>query len=536
MKKFPSYAKLVELKEKTQDIHLNAFFKEDKMRFNKFSLQAGPIFLDYSKNHISENIMETLTSLAQESGLSDRLRAMVSGEKINETEERAVLHMALRAPLKSSLFRQEIQESLDHMNNFSTAVREGNYKGFQGDRITDIVNIGIGGSDLGPSMVVQALTSYIDGPSCHFVSNIDGAHLFDTLKKISPETTLFLVASKSFSTQETMVNATSARKWLVEKLGESAVGQHFVALSSNLEKTSQFGILKERTFGFWDYVGGRYSVWSAIGLSIMMAIGFEKFVQFLEGAFEMDQHFQKAEYHENMPVILALLGIWYRNFYGYSSHSVLPYDQRLSRFPAYLQQLDMESNGKSIRLDGAKSDVKTGLILWGEAGTNGQHAFYQLLHQGQEIVPCDFLLAANGQKGMEEHHAILSANCLAQAEALMRGKTFHEVVLDLKEQGKTDDEIKKLAPHKVFEGSRPSNMLLYEKLTPHTLGALIALYEHKVFVQGVLWGINSFDQWGVELGKELAQDILPLLMGNGRIDKDGSTAGLIKTFKTMRKV
>lgn len=542
MKDCISYRRLEALRSIVNKTHLRDVFAHEPDRFDKYSIRAGSLFLDYSKNQINDQVIGWLMDLARERGVTKRRDEMVAGEAINSTEGRAVLHMALRAPEESDFkvdgerVMADIHGVLQQMTVFSNAVRSGELTGMTGKAFKDVVNIGIGGSDLGPAMAVSALTPYHFGPRCHFVSNVDGAHIQDTLQKLDPETTLFLIASKTFTTQETMTNAQSARQWLTTALGEDAVLDHFAAISTNLEKVQAFGINPERVFGFWDWVGGRYSVWSAVGLSLMLAIGEINFKAFLAGAHAMDEHFIDAPLQQNMPVLLAMLGVWYRNFLKYSSHAVLPYDQRLQRFPAFLQQLDMESNGKSTRLDGKPLEVASGPVVWGEPGTNGQHAFYQLLHQGSDVIPCDFLLAAYPLDADDDHHVILSANCFAQAEALMRGKTLEEVEQELKQVGKNEAEIAELAPHKVFPGNRPSNMILYERLDPYTLGSLLALYEHKVFVQGCVWGLNSFDQWGVELGKQLAGQLLPLVKGED-VDQnpDCSTSGLIKIFKTFRE-
>ncbi|HEY9549674.1 MAG TPA: glucose-6-phosphate isomerase, partial [Kiloniellaceae bacterium] len=430
----------------------------------------------------------------------------------------------------------DVREVLDAMAAFAEAVRDGALGGATGQRFTDVVNIGIGGSDLGPAMVTRALSPYHrDGLRCHFVSNVDSAHLSDTLKGLDPARTLFVVASKTFTTLETMTNARSARAWLVAALGEAAVASHFAAVSTNLEAVAAFGIAESRVFGFWDWVGGRYSVWCAIGLPVMIAIGPARFGEFLAGGHEMDEHFRSAPLAANLPVILGLLGVWYRDVWGFGSHAVLPYDQRLERFPAYLQQLDMESNGKRVTLTGHPVSEATGPVIWGEPGTNGQHAFYQLLHQGSDVVPCDFLVAAQAQEALGDHHLQLIANCLAQSEALMRGKTAAEARAELAAGGLDAAAVEALGPHKVFPGNRPSNTLVYRRLDPRTLGRLIALYEHKVFVQGRIWGINSFDQWGVELGKQLAGELLPLLKGKTAVaGRDASTAGLLQEIARLR--
>ncbi|MEP6355734.1 MAG: glucose-6-phosphate isomerase [Hyphomicrobiales bacterium] len=521
--------------------HLRDLFERDPQRFKNFSVHAEGILLDYSKNQINQDVMDGLFALARERGVAERRQAMFAAEPINETEGRAVLHMALRAPRDADFsvdgksVMGDIHGVLEAMEAFSNDVRKGTIKGATGKAFRDVVNIGIGGSDLGPVMVVSALEPYHDGPRCHFVSNVDGAHMSDTLKDLDPETTLVLVCSKTFTTHETMTNAASARAWLSEALGEAAVKDHFAAISTNIAKAEEFGINAERIFGFWDWVGGRYSVWSAIGLSVMLAVGPAHFRRFLAGAHAMDEHFVEAPLEQNLPVILGLLGVWYRNFMDCPTHGVMPYDQRLSRFSAYLQQLDMESNGKQMGLDGVKVSHQTGPVIWGEPGTNGQHAFYQLIHQGTMVIPCDFLLAANAQEDLGDHHAILSANCFAQAEALMLGKTIEEVREELSATGMSDDEIEALAPHKVFPGNRPSNVLLYETLDPYRLGSLIALYEHKVFVQGVIWGVNSYDQWGVELGKQLAVRLLPMVRDGAPVEnKDSSTSGLIAALHQLK--
>ena len=537
MKQYSATTTLERLTDSMADCHMRALFEQDSGRFDAFSLKVGSFLLDYSKNQIDQAVVDALITLAHEAKVDAKRDEMFAGHPINATEGRAVLHTALRAPADYPLeldgvrIADDIHRVLNAMSAFARDVRLGALRGSGGKPYTDVVNIGIGGSDLGPVMAVGALAPYHDGPRVHFVSNVDGAHLTDTLKSLDPETTLFLVASKTFTTQETMTNANSARAWILGHLGEQAVGDHFAAISTNLDEVSDFGIQQDRVFGFWDWVGGRYSIWSAIGLPLMIAIGPENFRQFLDGAHEMDQHFQKAPLDKNMPVLLAMLGVWYRNFVGYPSHGVMPYDQRLARFPAYLQQLDMESNGKRICLDGTAVDGETGPIIWGEPGTNGQHAFYQLIHQGTTTIPCDFLVAAHPQEALGDHHSILVANCFAQSEALMRGKTLEEATAELSAAGMSEEDITRLAQHKVFPGNRPSNTLLYDSLDPATLGGLIALYEHKVFVQGVVWSINSFDQWGVELGKQLANTLLPMVKADKPVsDKDSSTAGLIEAY------
>jgi glucose-6-phosphate isomerase len=521
---------------------LRDLFAEDSGRFERFSLSLDDLMLDYSKNLVLPETLERLLDLARAANLEAAREAMFAGEKINVTEGRAVLHTALRNRSDRPVLvdghdvMADVREVLDATAAFAEGVRGGAVRGATGERFTDVVNIGIGGSDLGPAMVTRALSPYgSDDLTCHFVSNVDGAHLSDTLKRLDPERTLFLVASKTFTTLETMTNARSARSWLVEALGEAAVADHFAAISTNLAKVAEFGIAESRIFGFWDWVGGRYSVWCAIGLPVMIAIGPARFGEFLDGAHEMDEHFRSAPLAANLPVILALLGVWYRDVWGFGSHAVLPYDQRLERFTAYLQQLDMESNGKRVTLTGHPVGEATGPVVWGEPGTNGQHAFYQLLHQGTDVVPCDFLVAAEPHERLGDHHLQLIANCLAQSEALMRGKTAEEARAELTAGGLDAAAVEALVPHKVFPGNRPSNTLVYRKLDPRTLGRLIALYEHKVFVQGRIWGINSFDQWGVELGKQLAGELLPMLKAEAPAEgRDGSTVGLLREIARLR--
>ena len=515
-------------------------FAEEPDRFRKFSTRFGDFLLDYSKNLIDGEVMTRLLALAEAAGIEKRRDAMFAGEPINVTENRPVLHVALRAA-PDQVYRAggenvvpAVQEVLGRMAAFADGVRSGAFAG-AGGKFTDVVNIGIGGSDLGPAMVTLALAPFHDGPRLHFVSNVDGADLRDTLASLDPARTLFLVASKTFTTIETMTNAATARKWIVEALGEQHVAAHFAAISTALPKVAAFGIGEERTFGFWDWVGGRYSVWSAIGLSLMIAIGPANFRDFLAGGRAMDEHFRTAPLDRNMPVILALIGIWYRNVLDFPIYAVLPYDNRLKRLPAYLQQLDMESDGKGVHLDGTTVRVPTGPIVFGEPGTNGQHAFYQLIHQGTDVVPVDFLVGAHSDVPDDVHQSLLLANCLAQSEALMRGKTLDEAKAELTASGMKTDAVEKLAPHKVFPGNRPSNTILYRRLNPHTLGMIIALYEHKIFVQGTLWGINSFDQWGVELGKTLAMELLPMVQGKQPPgNRDSSTAGLLAAIHGLK--
>ena len=518
-------------------------FADDPDRFRSFSLSLDDFTFDYSKNLIDAETLALLMDLAAAAGVEERRAAMFAGEAINTTENRPALHVALRAPPDATYMVggrnvvADVQDTLARMADFADGVRAGTIAG-DGGPFTDVVNIGIGGSDLGPAMATRALAPWHDGPRAHFVSNVDGVHIRETLADLDPARTLFLVSSKSFTTTETMTNAASARGWITAGIGEDKVGDHFVAISTALDKVAQFGIRPERIFGFWDWVGGRYSVWSAIGLSLMIAIGPSRFHQFLDGGRAMDDHFRDSPLAASMPVVLAMIGIWYRNVMGYPTYAVLPYDQRLERLPAYLQQLDMESNGKHVRTSGETVSGRTGPIVFGEPGTNGQHAFYQLLHQGTDVVPCDFLMAAEGDDaGVDDdhHHMLLLANCLAQSEALMRGKTLDEVRAELKAAGMEADAIERLAPHKVCRGNRPSNTLLYRRLEPRTLGMIVALYEHKIFVQGTVWGIDSFDQWGVELGKTLAKELLPMVEdGASPGGRDASTAGLIATIRTLR--
>jgi glucose-6-phosphate isomerase len=519
-------------------------FVSDPERFNTCHIQFKEILVDYSKNRITTETLSLLLELAEEAGIRTAIKNMFSGEKINETENRAVLHVALRNRKNSPIYvdsqnvMPQVNAVLQKMGGFSKKLRSGEWKGYRGDRITDIVNIGIGGSDLGPVMVTEALRPFADkNLAVHFVSNIDGTHLTEVLKKLNPATTLFMIASKTFTTQETMTNAFSARDWFLKQAGDSIhVARHFVALSTNVTKVEEFGIDKDNMFEFWDWVGGRYSMWSAIGLSIACYIGFDNFCDLLQGAHDMDRHFLETPFDKNIPVILALIGIWYNNFFGAATEVILPYDQYMHRFPAYFQQGNMESNGKSASRDGERIDYQTGSIVWGEPGTNGQHAFYQLIHQGTKFIPADFLAPAVSHNPIGEHHNILLSNFFAQTEALMNGKSKEEVVAELKKQGKSDEEIAKLTPHKVFEGNKPTNSILFNKLTPRVLGSLIAMYEHKIFVQGVIWNIFSFDQWGVELGKQLAGKILPELQDDNPVNAhDPSTNGLINAFKEMRK-
>lgn len=514
-------------------VHMRDLFAADPGRFERFSLQVGELLLDYSKNRITDETLRLLLRLAEEAGVAGWRERMFAGDKINHTENRAVLHTALRnrsnAPVvvDGEDVMPKVNAVIDRMGAFAERVRSGDWRGYTGERITDVVNIGIGGSDLGPQMVYQALKPCRHPRlKAHFISNVDGAHVKETLETLNPETTLFIVSSKTFATQETMTNAHAARDWLLAQArSEKAVARHFVAVSTNREAAAAFGIDPDNLFEFWDWVGGRYSLWSAIGLPVMLAVGAARFIELLEGAHAMDRHFRTASLGENMPVILALLGVWYNNFFGAESHAILPYDHYLRSLPAYLEQADMESNGKSVDRDGNPVDYATGQIIWGATGINGQHAFYQLLHQGTKTIPADFIVSAVPHTPeMQAHHDILIANFLAQTEALMRGRTFEE----------TRAQTGQFVSHKVFEGNHPSNAILLSKLTPHALGMLIALYEHKIFVQGVIWNLNSYDQWGVELGKQLAGRILPELHADAQVSgHDASTNALINYYRRM---
>jgi glucose-6-phosphate isomerase len=528
----------------TRGLRMRDMFEADSGRFRELSLNYDDLLFDFSKNRIAGETIDLLVELAEQCRLPSYIERMFSGDKINFTEQRAVLHVALRNRKNTPIVvdgenvMPKVNAVLAKMRDFTESVRQGGWKGFTGKEIRHIVNIGIGGSDLGPVMATEALRPYWkQGLDAHFVSNVDGTDVAEKLRRVDPETTLFLVASKTFTTQETMANARTARAWLIEKLGaQSAVRNHFVALSTNGKAVAEFGIDPNNMFEFWDWVGGRYSLWSAIGLSIACVIGMDMFEELLAGAHDIDEHFRTAPMRQNIPIIMALLGIWYANFYGAKSHAILPYDQYLHRFPAYLQQADMESNGKSVDREGARIvDYTTGPILWGEPGTNGQHAFYQLIHQGTELIPADFLMPVHSQNPIAEHHTLLASNCFAQTEALMRGKTADEARAELMRSGIAAARVEQLVPHKVFEGNRPTNTLLFERLTPRTLGRLIALYEHKIFVQGIIWNLNSYDQWGVELGKQLANAILPELATPTEVTShDSSTNGLVNHFKAHR--
>lgn len=525
-----------------QATHMRELFAEDPKRFEKMSTKFEDILIDYSKNITADETLKLLVDLADEVELKQAIDAMFRGETINQTENRSVLHTALRnrsnTPVKADGVdvMPEINKVLEQMKQFTERVLSGSWKGTTGKAITDIVNIGIGGSDLGPYMVTEALRPYWKNITPHFVSNVDGTHMAETLKRVNPETTLFIIASKTFTTQETMTNAESARSWFLEKTGGNGeVAKHFVAVSTNQSEVTKFGIAPENMFVFWDWVGGRYSLWSSIGLSIATTIGFDNFVQLLEGAHAMDNHFRNEPFAKNVPVLLALLGIWYNNFFGAASEAILPYDQYMHRFAAYFQQGNMESNGKSVDREGAAVQYQTGPLIWGEPGTNGQHAFYQLIHQGTKLIPCDFIAPAKSQNPIGDHHDKLLSNYFAQTEALMSGKTYDEVVEELTKAGFEDEAIEFHAPFRVFEGNRPSNSILFERLTPRTLGTLIAMYEHKIFAQGIIWNVFSFDQWGVELGKVLAKKILPELSSATEITShDSSTNGLINYFKRLK--
>jgi len=537
----PAWQALTTHYKNTAPLHMRELFAHDAQRFGKFSLQFEDILLDYSKNRITEETVRLLLDLAHQADVPGWTEKMFSGEKINFTEGRAVLHTALRGKDPVYVGGEDVMpgvhRALAHMREFSEAVRSGSWRGHTGKVISDVVNIGIGGSDLGPVMVTEALKPYCGTPRVHFVSNVDGAQLATTLQNLSPETTLFIIASKTFTTQETLANAHSARAWFLDAAKDEAhIAKHFVALSTNASEVKKFGIDTDHMFEFWDWVGGRYSLWSSIGLSIALAVGMDNFEQLLAGAHAMDEHFRRTPLERNMPVILGLLGVWYNDFFGAQSHAILPYDQCLHRFPAYFQQGDMESNGKRCDRDGNAVDYATGAVVWGEPGTNGQHAFYQLIHQGTHLVPADFLAPAETHYPLGQHHPILLSNFFAQTEALMRGKTADEVRTELEQDGMDGTALEQLLPHKVFPGNRPTNSILFRKLTPRTLGSLIALYEHKIFVQSVIWNINAFDQWGVELGKQLARKILPELSGTDAVTgHDSSTNGLINHYRQYRK-
>ncbi len=537
-----AYQKLLTDKKRLETHSISSLFKSDKERQKKYSLYFNDIFIDYSKNILDEETFEHLIELAKECQLESAIQAQLSGDIINQTEGRAVLHTALRKPKGQAQYLQGVDINADihqvraHMKKFSEQVISGSWKGFTNKSITDVVNIGIGGSDLGPVMVTEALKPYKTHLNVHFVSNVDGTHIAETLKKVNPETTLFLIASKTFTTQETMANAFTARDWFLKTAqDEQAVSKHFVALSTNKTQVEKFGIDSANMFAFWDWVGGRYSLWSAIGLSICLSIGYDNFEALLDGAYEMDLHLANSPLESNAAVILALLGIWYVNFWNAPTQAILPYDQYMHRFAAYFQQGDMESNGKSVDRTGKRVTYATGPVIWGEPGTNGQHAFYQLIHQGTQMIPADFIAPAKTHNPIGNHHTLLMSNFFAQTEALMNGKTLEVVKSELAQAGLDPAAIEKLAPFKVFEGNKPTNSILAKEINPKTLGALIAMYEHKIFVQGVIWNIFSYDQWGVELGKQLANSILPELENDSQIiSHDSSTNGLINQFKAWR--
>ena len=537
-----SWSKLVALSQKHQNLSIVELFNQ-KDRFERYSRSFEEILVDFSKNRIPDEVFETLLQLAQETALPQAIESMFTGQAINQTENRAVLHTALRNRSNTPVYvdgqdvMPEVNQVLSQMKAFATQIHQGTWLGYTGKPITALVNIGIGGSDLGPVMVTEALKAY-QHPNLklHFVSNVDGTHIAETLKQVDPETTLFFIASKTFTTQETMTNAHSARTWFLEHArDEKAIAKHFVALSTNAESVRAFGIDPQNMFAFWDWVGGRYSLWSAIGLPIACAIGFDRFEELLSGAHAMDKHFRNAPMDQNIPVILALVGIWNTNFLGASSEAILPYDQYLHRFAAYFQQGNMESNGKYVGRNGKKVNYTTGPIIWGEPGTNGQHAFYQLIHQGTHLIPCDFIAPARSHNPIGDHHMKLLSNFFAQTEALMKGKSLQEVEGEMRKAGKSEEEIQRIAPHRVFEGNRPTNSILVKQITPYTLGQLVALYEHKIAAQGIIWNIFSFDQWGVELGKVLANGILPELADDSKVEShDSSTNGLINAYKAMR--
>lgn len=524
-------------------LHVKDLFAADNHRFDKYSIKFHDILFDYSKNLINNDTMPLLLELAKSIGLRHKIEEMFAGEKINSTENRAVLHTALRnrsdepVYVDSENVMPQIYEVLDHMKEFVESIHNGSWLGGSGLQITDVVNIGIGGSDLGPAMVVEALSAYkVQNLYVHFVSNVDASDIQSLLNGLNPETTLFIIASKTFTTQETITNALTAKNWILKSIPKDKIENHFVALSTNEKACIDFGINPKNMFQFWDWVGGRYSLWSAIGLSIALAIGFDNFEELLAGAYEMDLHFRETPFERNIPVIMALLGIWYANFFDLASHAVIPYDEYLKKFPDFLQQLDMESNGKYIDKNSVKIDYKTGPIVWGTIGTNSQHSFFQLIHQGTQVIPVDFIACINNHNELENHHRILLSNFIAQTEALMKGKSEAEVLAELKAQGLDDKQIKSLVPHKVFTGNRPTNTILIKKLTPSALGKLIAMYEHKVFVMGCIWNINSFDQWGVELGKQLAKEVLKDLESDEKIySHDSSTNGLINYIKQYKK-
>ncbi len=539
-----AWKSLEDLYEKQSDFSLKNAFKDDPKRFDSFSIQFEDLLLDYSKNLMDSNVFSELIKLAEECKLKEGIESMFRGDKINETEGRSVLHTALRNRSDKPVFFEGedvmplVKKELDHMKDFCSLVHKGIWKGYTGKKIESIVNIGIGGSDLGPVMVTEALKAYqVEGITTHFVSNVDGTHIAETLKKVDSETTLFLIASKTFTTQETMTNAETAKEWFLESgASKEDVAKHFAALSTNKKSVEEFGIDPANMFGFWDWVGGRYSIWSAIGLSIALTVGYDNFESLLEGAYSMDTHFEEASFEENIPVILALIGVWYNNFYKAESEVILPYDQYMHRFSAYFQQGNMESSGKCVDRNGERVDYQTGPVIWGEPGTNGQHAFYQLIHQGTKLIPCDFIAPAISHNPLGDHHVKLMSNFFAQTEALMNGKSEEEVRAEFEGSEMSQGEIDELTPFKVFEGNKPTNSIIVKQITPYTLGQLLAMYEHKIFVQGVIWNVFSFDQWGVELGKQLAKKILPELVNENVVNShDQSTNGLINAFKEFKR-
>lgn len=542
------FARLKQIRSQLKNLSISDLFTLNPKRFEEFSTSIDDMILDYSKLHMNKDVLNTLFKLARVCDVEEKRDAMYRGDKINITENRAVLHIALRNKLDNPIYvdnrdiMQDVHDGLEKMQEFANGIRDGKIVSSSNESFTDIVNIGIGGSHLGPAMVTQSLKPFHDGPNVHFVSNIDSSHITDVLADLNPKRTLILIASKTFTTIETMTNAKTALSWMKEAVGEQNVSEHFAAISTALEKTKDFGIKDNRVFGYWDWVGGRYSIWSSIGLGVMIAIGTKNFDEFLDGAYEMDQHFKNAPLEENMPVLLGLIGIWHINICEYPTRAILPYDQRLSSFPSYIQQLDMESNGKSISSSGEMLYEKTGAIVWGDAGTNSQHSFFQLLHQGSQIVPCEFMLGVNkSESNMKEHNDLLIANCLAQSQALMAGRRVDEVIRVLEKRGVSHEESIRLAPHRQFNGNRPSSTLLYKKLDPKTLGKIIALYEHRVFVEGIIWGVDSFDQWGVELGKELATEMLSHVQNCNKDknythkDMDSSSAGLLNAISAWQE-
>ena len=541
---YPAWQALQNNFEQTKNQQMRDMFTQDPERAERYWLNVGGINVDFSKNRINDEILANLVELAKQACLPERMKQMFNGEKINKTENRAVLHIALRNRTNSPIevdgedVMPQVNSVLRRMGDFSHSVRSGEWVGYTNQVITDVVNIGIGGSDLGPLMMCTALKDFGHPRlNMHFVSNVDGAQLRDTLAKVHPETTLFIIASKTFTTQETITNANTAREWFLREGSEKDIAKHFVAVSTNKKAVAEFGIDTNNMFEFWDWVGGRYSLWSAIGLPIMLYLGEENFVEMLNGAHLMDQHFINTPLEKNLPVLLGLIGVWYINFYGGGSHVIAPYDQHLHRLPKFIQQLDMESNGKQVQMDGTPVPTETGPIIWGETGINGQHAFFQLLHQGTHITPIDLIASLEKRSNLPGHHEILLSNVFAQAEAFMRGKTPEEARAELQAQGLPEDKIEALVPHKTFSGNRPTNLILMDKVSPRNMGSLIAMYEHKVFTQGVIWGINSFDQWGVELGKQLAKTILAELTGAIDLQKhDSSTSHLIKLYRQANAV